>query len=58
MSNRIRNLLSLGIALACFAVPMFAGAPVVPEPSTMVLVAIGAGGIIAVRQFRARSKKK
>jgi hypothetical protein len=37
---------------------MFAGVAVIPEPSTMVLVAIGAGGIIAVRQIRARSKKK
>jgi hypothetical protein len=58
MSDRIGGLLSLGIGLACFTAPVFAGTALVPEPSTMVLVAIGAGGIIAVRQIRARSKKQ
>jgi PEP-CTERM motif len=58
MSNRVRNLLSVGIGLACFTVPMFAGGPPIPEPSTVVLVGIGVAGIFAVQQIRARSKKK
>jgi len=58
MSDRLRGLVSLGIAVTCFTVPAFAGIPAIPEPSTMVLVGLGAVGIIAVRQFRARSKKQ
>ena len=51
------SMFALTLVLA-FTVPAFAGIPAIPEPSTMVLVGLGAVGIIAVRQFRARSKKQ
>jgi hypothetical protein len=50
-----RNLLSLGIALLCLAVPVFAGESQTPEPATMLLIGGGLGAILVVRQL---AKKK
>ena len=52
MTNRILAFLSLGIGLS---IPALAGQAVVPEPSTIVLVGLGAAGLIVFRQIR---KKK
>jgi hypothetical protein len=50
-----RNLLSLGIAILCLAVPAFAGVTVTPEPTTMLLIGGGLGAILVVSQV---TKKK
>jgi PEP-CTERM motif len=56
MKSRTTDLLSTGIALLCLAVPAFAGIPVVPEPTTVLLIGGGLGAILVVRHLRAKKK--
>jgi hypothetical protein len=57
MKNRSLNILSVGIALLCTAVPSFAGlTPVVPEPTTILLMGGGLGAILVIRHMRAKKK--
>jgi hypothetical protein len=56
MKSCTADLLSTGIALLCFAAPAFAGVPVVPEPTTVLLIGGGLGAILVVRHLRAKKK--
>jgi uncharacterized protein involved in exopolysaccharide biosynthesis len=57
MSQRTARFVSLGIALAACVVPAFAGVqPVVPEPTTVLLIGGGLGAILAIRQLRKGKK--
>ncbi len=56
MTNRTARFMSTAIALLCCAVPAFAGAPAVPEPTTILLMGGGLGAILVVRHMRAKKK--
>jgi hypothetical protein len=57
MKNRTLDVLSAGIALLCCAVPSFAGTvPVVPEPTTVLLMGGGLGAILVIRHLRSKKK--
>ncbi len=57
MKSRSAILLYSAIALCCAAVPAFAGTnPTIPEPTTVLLIGGGLGGILVVRHFVARKK--
>jgi len=56
MTHRTAQLLSLGIALVCTAMPIFAGVTVTPEPTTILLIGGGLGAILVVRQMRKGKK--
>lgn len=56
MTNRATQLLSLGIAVLCCVTPAFAGAPPVPEPTTVLLIGGGLGAILVIRHLRKEKK--
>lgn len=56
MKNRF-VLLPVAVVLLVAASPVFAGAPQVPEPSTVFLIGGGLGALILFDRYR-RSKKK
>ena len=57
MKNWTFGVLSAGVTLVCCALPALAGTgPVVPEPTTVVLIGGGLGALLVVRHLRAKKK--
>jgi peptidoglycan/LPS O-acetylase OafA/YrhL len=57
MQKHTRVILSVGIALVCCVAPALAGStPVVPEPTTILLMGGGLGAILVVRHMRKKKK--
>jgi len=58
MKNAVKFALMLGVAAVVSAAPVFAGGTgwvrSVPEPSTLVMLASGLGGVLALRHWRKR----
>jgi len=56
VSSKLFFALSAGVLLLTSSTPMWASAPAIPEPSTLVLMGGGIGALILVRQIKNRKK--
>ena len=55
MTDRFRRPLSLVVALIAVTSPLLASAPTVPEPSALIVTALGVGAIVVLARKK-RSK--